>query len=131
MLSDAKIGENCNICSYCFIENKDAIGNNVTIKCGVQIWDGITIEDNVQIGTNVSFTNDKYPCAKNPNWKLEKTTIKKGASIGSGSTVGCGIPIGENAMIGMGSVVTKDVPAGEVWVGNPTRFLKKVEDYKN
>ena len=129
VLPKAKIGENCNICSHCFIENDAMIGNNVTIKNGVQIWDGITIEDNVQIGANVSFTNDKYPRAKNPNWVLEKTTIKRGASIGAGSTIGCGITIGEDAMIGMGSVVTKDVPAGEVWVGNPARFLKKVDDY--
>lgn len=129
VLPGAKIGENCNICSHCFIENEAVIGNNVTIKNGVQIWDGITIEDNVQIGANVSFTNDKYPRAKNPNWILEKTIIKRGASIGAGSTILCGVTIGENAMIGIGSVVTHDVPAGEVWVGNPAHFLKKVEDY--
>ena len=129
VLSGAKIGENCNICSHCFIENEAVIGNNVTIKNGVQVWDGITIEDNVQVGANVTFTNDKYPRAKNPNWILEKTTIKRGASIGAGSTILCGVTIGENAMIGIGSVVTKDVPAGDVWVGNPAHFLKKVEDY--
>lgn len=131
VLPGAKIGENCNICSHCFIENEAVIGNNVTIKNGVQVWDGITIADNVQVGANVTFTNDKYPRAKNPNWILEKTTIKRGASIGAGSTILCGVTIGENAMIGIGSVVTHDVPAGEVWVGNPARFLKKVEDYKN
>lgn len=129
VLPGAKIGENCNICSHCFIENEAVIGNNVTIKNGVQIWDGITIEDNVQIGANVSFTNDKYPRAKNPNWILEKTIIKRGASIGAGSTILCGVTIGENAMIGIGSVVTHDVPAGEVWVGNPAHFLKKVDEY--
>ncbi|MBQ7551381.1 MAG: N-acetyltransferase [Bacteroidales bacterium] len=129
VLPKAKIGENCNICSHCFIENEAVIGNNVTIKNGVQIWDGITIEDNVQVGANVSFTNDKYPRAKNPNWILEKTTIKRGASIGAGSTILCGVTIGENAMIGIGSVVTHDVPAGEVWVGNPARFLRKADDY--
>lgn len=129
VLPKAQIGENCNICSHCFIENEAVIGNNVTIKCGVQVWDGITIEDNVQIGANVTFTNDKYPRAKNPNWVLVPTLIKKGASIGAGSTILCGVTIGENAMIGIGSVVTKDVPAGEVWVGNPAHFLKKVADY--
>lgn len=130
ILSGAKIGENCNICSHCLVENEAVIGNNCTIKCGVQIWDGITLEDNVCIGANVTFTNDRYPKAKNPDWVLEKTTIKRGASIGAGSTVLCGITIGEGAMIGAGSVVTKDVPAGEVWVGNPARFLRKIEDYK-
>ena len=127
VLPKAQIGENCNICSHCFIENDVRIGNNVTIKCGVQVWDGITIEDNVQIGANVSFTNDKYPRAKNLNWKLETTLVKKGASIGAGSTIDCGITIGENAMIGMGSVVTKDVPAGELWFGNPAKFVRKIE----
>lgn len=129
VLPKAQIGENCNICSHCFIENEAVIGNNVTIKCGVQVWDGITIEDNVQIGANVTFTNDKYPRAKNPNWVLVPTLIKKGASIGAGSTILCGVTIGENAMIGIGSVVTKDVPTGEIWVGNPAHFLKKVADY--
>lgn len=126
VLPKAKIGENCNICSHCLIENEAVIGNNVTIKCGVQVWDGVTIEDNVQIGANVTFTNDKYPRAKNPYWELVPTLIKKGASVGAGSTILCGVTIGENAMIGIGSVVTKDVPAGEVWVGNPAKFLKEV-----
>ena len=129
ILPKAQIGENCNICSHCLIENDVKIGDNVTIKSGVQVWDGITIEDNVQIGANVSFTNDRYPRAKNPNWVLERTTICKGASIGAGSTLLCGITIGENAMIGAGSVVTKDVPAGELWVGNPAKFLRKL-DYR-
>ena len=127
VMPNAKIGENCNICSHCFIENDVHVGNNVTIKCGVQVWDGVTIEDNVQIGANVTFTNDKYPRAKNPNWDLVPTLIKRGASIGAGSVVLCGIEIGEKAMIGAGSVVTKNVPAGELWVGNPARFVKRIE----
>lgn len=126
ILPNAQIGENCNICSHCLIENDVKIGNNCTIKCGVQLWDGITLEDNVCIGANVTFTNDRYPRAKNAEWKLEKTLIKKGASIGAGSTILCGIAIGENAMIGAGSVVTKDVPAGELWFGNPARFIRKL-----
>lgn len=127
ILPKAQIGENCNICSHCMIENNVRIGNNVTIKNGVQIWDGVTIEDNVQVGANVTFTNDRYPRAKNTDWKLEKTVIKRGASIGGGCSIGCGITIGENAMIGMGSVVTHDVPAGELWYGNPARFIRKIE----
>lgn len=130
VLPKAQIGENCNICSHCFIENEAVIGNNVTIKCGVQVWDGITIEDNVFIGANVTFTNDRYPKSRSSEWQLERTCVKKGASIGAGSTILCGLTIGENAMIGAGSVVTKDVPAGEVWVGNPAHFLKKVADNK-
>ena len=96
----------------------------------MQVYNGITLEDNVFIGSNVSFTNDRYPHAKNSEWKLERTLIKKGASVGAGSSILCGVTIGENAMIGIGSVVTKDVPAGEVWVGNPAKFLKKVSDYE-
>ena len=121
---DAKIGENCNICANSLIENDVVVGNNVTIKSGVQLWDGITIEDNVFIGPNATFTNDLFPRSKNPDWKLSRTIIKKGASIGANATILCGITIGENAMIGAGSVVTKDVPAGEVWVGNPAHRIR-------
>lgn len=124
VLPGAKIGENCNICSHCFIENDVVIGDNVTIKCGVQVWDGITLEDNVLIGSNVTFTNDLYPRSKNTDWKLLRTRVCKGASIGAGSTLLPGITIGEGAMIGAGAVVTKDIPAGEVWVGNPAQKMK-------
>lgn len=126
VLPKAQIGENCNICSHCFIENDVKIGNNVTVKSGVQLWDGITLEDDVFIGANVSFTNDRYPKSKNKNWKLEETKVRRGASIGAGSTILCGIEIGEESMIGAGSVVTKDVPAGELWMGNPARFVRKI-----
>ena len=127
VLPDARIGENCNVCSHCFIENDVIIGNNVTIKCGVQIWDGIRVEDNVFIGPNVTFTNDRFPRSKQYPEKFEETIIRKGASLGAGTTVLCGIEIGENAMIGAGSVVTKNIPANELWVGNPAHFVKKIE----
>ena len=127
VLPGAQIGENVNICSHCFIENDVKIGNNVTIKCGVQIWDGIELEDNVMIGSNVTFTNDMYPRAKNKDWKLLHTKVCKGATIGAGSTLLPGITIGERAFIAAGSVVTKDVPAGELWMGSPAKFYKKVE----
>ena len=110
ILEGAKIGENCNICSHCFIENDVIIGNNVTIKNGVQIWDGIEIEDDVFIGPNVTFTNDLYPRSKNLSFVPIKTKIKKGASIGANSTIIGGITIGKYALIGAGSVVTKNVP---------------------
>lgn len=127
IMSEAQIGEDCNICSHCFIENGAVIGNNVTIKCGVQIWDGIELEDNVMIGANVSFTNDMYPKSKNKDWTLLKTRVCKGASIGAGSTILPNLTIGEGALVGAGSVVTKDIPAGEIWIGNPARFLRKIE----
>ena len=122
----AKIGSNCNICAQVLIENEVVIGNNVTIKSGVQVWDGITIEDDVFIGPNATFTNDLFPRSKNPDWKLAKTTIKKGASIGANATILAGVTIGENAMIGAGSVVTKDVPANTVWYGNPAKFIREI-----
>lgn len=124
---DCTIGENCNICSHCLIENDVRIGDNVTIKCGVQLWNGIVIEDNVFIGANVTFCNDKYPISKNRMFTILPTRICEGASIGSGSTILPGITIGKNAMIGAGSVVTKNVPDGEVWFGNPaTKIVTRV-----
>ena len=128
VLPKAQIGENCNICSHCFIENDVRIGDNVTIKCGVQVWDGITIEDNVFIGPNVSFTNDLYPRSKQHLSEYEKTILKRGCSIGANSTIICGVTIGENAMIGAGSVVTKNVPDGELWVGNPAGFVRRIAE---
>lgn len=124
---DAKIGSNCNICSHCLIENDVLIGDNVTIKCGVQLWDGIRIADNVFVGPNVTFTNDKYPRSKQYPDTFWQTTISKGASIGAGAVILCGITIGEKAMIAAGSVVTKDVPAGELWMGNPAKFVRKID----
>ncbi len=126
VLQGARIGEDCNICSHCLIENEVVVGNRVTVKSGVQLWDGITLEDDVFVGANVTFTNDRYPRSRNEKWEMEKTVVRRGASIGAGSVVLCGIEIGENSMIGAGSVVTKNVPAGELWVGNPARFVRKV-----
>lgn len=125
VLERAVIGENCNINYNVFIENDVVIGNNVTVKCGVYLWDGIVIEDNVQIGPNVTFTNDKYPRAKKP-FELRRTRIMKNASIGAASIILGGITIGENAMIGAGSLVTKDIPANELWYGSPAKFIRKV-----
>ena len=119
VLEGARIGSNCNINAHCFIENDVVVGNNVTIKCGVYLWDGITVEDNVQIGPSAAFTNDKYPRAKDYSYELKRITIKRGASIGANATILGGVTIGAYAMIGAGSVVTKDVPDGELWYGNP------------
>lgn len=125
---EEKIGDNCNICANVLVENAVVVGNNVTVKSGVQLWDGVTIEDNVFIGPNATFTNDLFPRSKNADWKLSKTVIKKGASVGANATILCGITIGENAMIGAGSVVTHDVPAGELWYGNPAKFVRKITE---
>jgi len=125
VLKGAKIGANCNINCQVFIENDVVIGNNVTIKPGVQLWDGIVIEDDVFIGPNVTFTNDKYPKSKNTNFNQLKTIVRKGASIGANATVLPGIEIGENAIIGAGSVVTKSVLANEVVLGNPAKIITK------
>jgi acetyltransferase-like isoleucine patch superfamily enzyme len=122
-MPNAKIGENCNICSHCYIENNVIIGNRCTIKCGVQICDGIELEDDVFIGSNVTFTNDKYPRSQNPDWQLLGIKVCQGATIGAGSTILPGITIGEGAMIGAGSVVTKDIPANEIWGGVPAKRI--------
>jgi UDP-2-acetamido-3-amino-2,3-dideoxy-glucuronate N-acetyltransferase len=125
ILEGAKIGSNCNINCHVFIENDVVIGNNVTIKSGVQVWDGITIEDDVFVGPNVTFTNDKYPVSGNKHFDKLKTIISKGASIGANSTILPGITIGQFAVIGAGSVVTKDIPAYETWFGNPANKQMK------
>ena len=122
VLRNAKIGNNCNINAQVLVENDVIIGDNVTIKSGVQIWDGITLEDNVFIGPNVTFTNDLMPRSKQYPKKFLKTRIKKSASIGANSTIVGGITIDEYAMIGAGSVVTKDVGPQELWYGNPAKF---------
>jgi UDP-2-acetamido-3-amino-2,3-dideoxy-glucuronate N-acetyltransferase len=121
VLPGAKIGKNCNINCHVFIENDVVIGDYVTIKSGVQVWDGITIEDNVFIGPNVTFTNDLYPKSKVYPEKFEKTIIRKGASIGANTTILAGRVIGEGALIGAGSVITKNIPDNTVWFGNPAK----------
>ncbi len=117
VLPGAQIGDNCNICSHCFIENDVEIGNNVTIKCGVQLWDGLIVEDGVFIGPNATFCNDKYPKSRNNNYRRLNTIIKKGAAIGANATILPGIVIGENALIGAGAIVTKDVAPNQVVKG--------------
>jgi acetyltransferase-like isoleucine patch superfamily enzyme len=126
ILPGAKIGENCNINSHCFIENDVCIGDNVTVKCGVYIWDGITIEDNVFIGPNVTFINDKFPRSKHYPDEFLKTIIKDGTSIGAGSIIMGGIEIGKNSLIGAGSLINKNVPDNTLWYGSPAKLIKKL-----
>lgn len=126
ILKDAKIGKDCNICSHVFIENDVVIGDRVTLKCGVQIWDGIRIADDVFIGPNVTFTNDPFPRSRQQLTTYPLTTIAKGASIGANATILPGILIGSGAMIGAGAVVTRDVPDHAIVKGNPARVCGDV-----
>ena len=121
ILPHAKLGDNCNVNCNVFIENDVIIGNNVTIKSGVQLWDGLRIMDNVFIGPNVTFTNDNIPRSKNYPKSFNSIIVKNGASIGANSTIIGEVEIGEYALIGAGSVVTKSIPPYTLWYGNPAQ----------
>lgn len=124
VLEGATIGRNCNICAHTLIEGDVFIGDNVTIKSGVQVWDGTRIEDNVFIGPNATFTNDPHPRSKEYPPEFMGITIKKHASVGANATLLPGVTIGEYAMVGAGAVVTKDVPPRAVVVGNPAKIIR-------
>lgn len=126
VLPEARIGAECNICAHVLIENDVTIGDRVTVKSGVQLWDGLRIEDDVFIGPNVTFTNDPFPRSKEYPSAFAVTTVKAGASIGGGATILPGVTIGRQAMVGAGSVVTRSVPDGAVVVGNPARIVRYV-----
>lgn len=128
VLEGAEIGENCNICAHTLIENDVVIGNNVTLKSGVFLWDGITVENNVFIGPNATFTNDKHPRSKVYPEAFSRTLVKEGASIGANATILPGVCIGKKAMVGAGAVVTKDVPDYAVVVGNPAKVIKILQE---
>lgn len=127
VLSNAIIGNNCNINAQVLIENDVIIGDNVTIKSGVQIWDGTRVEDNVFIGPNATFTNDLLPRSKEYPEAFSGITVKKGASIGANATILPGVTIGERAMVGAGAVVTKDVPDYVIVVGNPAKVIRTIK----
>jgi UDP-2-acetamido-3-amino-2,3-dideoxy-glucuronate N-acetyltransferase len=128
VFANAKIGKNCNICAHTLIENDVVIGNNVTVKSGVFLWDGITLDDNVFVGPNATFTNDKVPRSKCFPTDFLKTIVKEGASIGANATILPGIVIGKFAMIGAGTVVTKDVPDYAVVLGNPGKVIRFIQE---
>lgn len=126
VLPGAQVGADCNLCDHVFIENDVVVGNRVTIKSGVQLWDGVRIEDDVFIGPNATFTNDHFPRSKQYPEKYAVTVIQKGASIGANATILPGVTVGRNAMVGAGSVVTKDIPPNAIVVGNPARIVNYV-----
>ena len=119
VLPGAHIGADVNICSHCFVENDVRIGSRVTIKNGVQLWDGLRVEDDVFIGPNVTFTNDRYPRSGNRDAEILQTIVKEGASIGAGAVICPGLIIGAGAMVAAGAVVVRNVPAGATVRGNP------------
>jgi len=127
VLPGARIGSDCNICDHVFIENDVVIGDRVTIKSGVQLWDGIRLADDVFVGPNVTFTNDKFPRSKCYPDQFISTVVRKGASIGANATILPGLTIGDQAMIGAGAVVTRDVPPNAIVTGNPARIVGYVD----
>ncbi len=123
VLPGARIGRDCNICAQVLIENDVVIGDRVTIKSGVQLWDGMRVGDDVFIGPNASFTNDRFPRSRQKPEKLLVTTIHDGASIGAGTVILTGLEIGRNAMVAAGAVITRSVPPNAVVEGNPAKIV--------
>lgn len=130
ILPGAVIGRHCNLCAQVFVENDVMVGDRVTVKNGVQLWDGVTIGDDVFIGPNVTFTNDPFPRAGVHPESYSKTVVKNGASIGANATILPGLTLGEKCLVAAGSVVTRDVPAGKLVMGNPAKVVGDTENWK-
>lgn len=128
ILEGARIGAHCNICAQVLIEGDVRVGDRVTVKSGVQLWDGLRIGDDVFIGPNATFTNDRYPRSRQHPPSFPITTIHDGASIGAGAVILPGLTIGAGAMVGAGAVVTRDVAPGSLVVGNPARHVRWLGD---
>ena len=128
ILPQACIGRDCNINAHCFIENDVVLGDRVTVKCGVYLWDGLRIADGVFIGPNATFTNDRLPRSKHYPAGFPQTVIERDASIGAAAVILPGLTIGAGAMIGAGAVVTRDVPSRAVVAGNPARILRYLDE---
>jgi UDP-2-acetamido-3-amino-2,3-dideoxy-glucuronate N-acetyltransferase len=119
VLKGARIGADCNICDHTFIEGGAVVGDRVTVKCGVQLWDGVTLEDDVFVGPNATFTNDPFPRSGRRPTEFTRTLVRRGASIGANATLLPGVTVGAGAMVGAGAVVTRDVPPRAIVMGNP------------
>ena len=128
VLPGAVIGADANICSHCLVEGDVIVGDRVTVKSGVQLWNGLRLGDDVFVGPNVSFTNDRFPRSGNRTFEQLGTVVEAGASIGAGAVILPGLKIGTGAFVAAGAVVTRDVPAGKLVRGNPARI---VGDTKN
>jgi UDP-2-acetamido-3-amino-2,3-dideoxy-glucuronate N-acetyltransferase len=122
VLSTAVVGEDCNLCDHVFVEGGVTVGQRVTVKCGVQLWRGTTLEDDVFVGPNAAFTNDLFPRSQDHPPTYAATIVRRHASIGANATILAGTTIGPNAMIGAGAVVTRDVPPNAIVTGNPARI---------
>lgn len=127
ILPGARIGADCNVCSHTLIENNVVVGDRVTIKSGVQLWDGLRVGNDVFIGPNASFSNDRFPRGRQQSAKILETTIQDGASIGAGATVLPGVTIGNNAMVSAGAIVTRSVPPNAIVEGNPAKIVGYVD----
>jgi UDP-2-acetamido-3-amino-2,3-dideoxy-glucuronate N-acetyltransferase len=123
VMPGARIGRDCNVCDHTYIEGDVVVGDRVTIKSGVFLWDGLRVEDDVFIGPQATFANDPFPRSKQP-FEVRVTRIGRGATIGAGAVVLPGITVGEGAFVGAGAVVTRDVPPHAVVVGNPARVVR-------
>jgi acetyltransferase-like isoleucine patch superfamily enzyme/dTDP-4-dehydrorhamnose 3,5-epimerase-like enzyme len=129
VLPNAVIGKDCNICDGVFVENDVQVGDRVTVKCGVQLWDGVRLADDVFVGPNATFTNDRLPRSRQYPAAFEPTLVNQGASVGANATLLPGITIGAHAMVGAGTVVTRSVPPYAIVVGNPGRIIGYADTY--
>lgn len=127
VLPGATVGSDCNICDHVFIEGDVEVGSRVTIKSGVQLWDGVHLADDVFVGPNVTFTNDRFPRSKQYPERYLNTTVSRGASIGANATILPGVTIGAYAMVGAASVVTRDIPPNAIVHGSPARIVGYVD----
>jgi UDP-2-acetamido-3-amino-2,3-dideoxy-glucuronate N-acetyltransferase len=128
ILPGARIGRDCNLCDGVFVEGDVVVGDRVTVKCGVQLWDGVRLHDDVFVGPNATFTNDMFPRSRRPPPAFAETVVESGASIGANATILPGLRIGSGAMVGAGAVVTRSVPPNAIVAGNPARIIGYVAD---
>ena len=127
ILAGARIGADCNICAQVLVEGDVIVGDRVTVKSGVQLWDGIRLGDDVFVGPNATFTNDPFPRSRVRSAAFPRTVVEEGASIGAGAVILPGVTIGARAFVAAGAVVTRDVAAGSLVVGNPARHVRFVK----